>query len=121
MVDILAQVELNFDIGKEVNFDLETSDEFPNNSNQTLETSDHREVDTEEIELPTVDAQEEVAEETQSPPEACCENDQIFENCVRLLKQLFHTFVRSHLFDFDVCGEDQMKAAFEGLFAYKNW
>lgn len=47
-------------------------------------------------------------------------NDLIFETCVDLLKQLFHTFSISHLFKIDDA-DNKINKSFESLFHYQNW
>ena len=109
VADMLAQLELSLDIdsnGAGVRFELETSGETREYGGMA---SDDEEVENESSE-------ENCGEEKAS---LTAENEMIFDDCVQLLKDLFHTFVTSHLFELG--GGEQVKSAFQALFNCQNW
>ncbi len=117
--DMLMQLELNLDIENSngaVRFELETSDEKNNLGDE--KTSD------EEEEVSDDEEENEKNEETdfkQSKTEMFAKNEMIFDDCVQLLKELFHTFTMSHLFDLNGDGLGQIQRAFHALFNHNAW
>ncbi len=109
VADMLAQLELSLDIegsgGGGVRFELETSGETREYAGEASDEEEENESSEENC------GEEKVA--------MAAENEMIFDDCVQLLKDLFHTFVTSHLFELG--GGEQVKSAFQALFNCQNW
>lgn len=134
MNDLLTQIEVimkESPLEESTMNDLETSDDYKNLDGSSFKEDDNEpeEEGTEPTALAeksakkqNVDAlKERKAEaETNGVNNSNSNNELIFDTCVQLLKQLFYTFVVSHLFNAEASDENCVNRSFENLFNHED-